>query len=102
MRVDLFLKASRLVKRRTRAQALCEAGRVRVDGQPAKAGRQVRPGSRITVDLGRRELVVEVREVTGIPPGGDRGAALFTLLAERRFTGPRLRGEEGIDADIHG
>ncbi|HEX8293464.1 MAG TPA: S4 domain-containing protein [Pyrinomonadaceae bacterium] len=60
MRLDLFLRASRLVLRRTVAQELCEAGAVLVGGVPARASRAVREGDRVTVRRRGRELTVRV------------------------------------------
>jgi ribosomal 50S subunit-recycling heat shock protein len=59
MRLDLFLRASRLVLRRTVAQELCEAGAVTVNGAAARASRAVREGDEITVSR-RRALTVRV------------------------------------------
>ncbi|HEX8336128.1 MAG TPA: S4 domain-containing protein [Pyrinomonadaceae bacterium] len=63
MRLDLFLRASRLVLRRTVAQELCEAGAVSVGGAPARASRAVRAGDEITVRRRGRELTVRVLTV---------------------------------------
>ena len=60
MRLDLFLRASRLVLRRTVAQELCEAGAVSVNGAPARASRAVREGDEITVRRRTRALTVRV------------------------------------------
>ena len=60
MRLDQFLKASRLVLRRTIAQALCAAGAVEVDGVAARASRTVRVGDRITLNRGERMISVRV------------------------------------------
>ncbi|MFQ5803320.1 MAG: S4 domain-containing protein [Candidatus Methylomirabilales bacterium] len=85
MRLDLFLKTARLVKRRSQAKALCEANRVRVNGRPAKAGQQVRVGNRIAVDLYRREMVVEVQEIHPALKGRGRASARYKkVVAERR------------------
>ncbi|HWS87179.1 MAG TPA: S4 domain-containing protein [Pyrinomonadaceae bacterium] len=62
MRLDLFLRASRLVLRRTVAQELCEAGAVTVNGAPARASRAVREGDEITVN--RRGRLLTVRALT--------------------------------------
>jgi ribosomal 50S subunit-recycling heat shock protein len=59
MRLDLFLKASRLVLRRTVAQALCDAGLVSVNGVPAKSSRALRVGDEIS--LRRRNHLLTVR-----------------------------------------
>ena len=60
MRLDLFLRASRLVLRRTVAQELCEAGVVSVNGAQARASRSVREGDEITIRRRGRELTVRV------------------------------------------
>jgi len=59
MRLDLFLKASRLVPRRSVAQALCDAGQVSVNGAAAKSSRAVRAGDEI--GLRRRQQLLTVR-----------------------------------------
>jgi len=59
MRLDLFLKASRLCQRRTIAQKLCDAGLVLVNAKPAKSAHTVKPGDEITIR--RRDRVATVR-----------------------------------------
>jgi len=63
MRLDKYLKVSRLIKRRTVANEACDTGRVSVNGRPAKAGYEVKEGDVIEITLGARTLKVEV---TGI------------------------------------
>ena len=63
MRLDQFLRASRLVLRRTVAQELCEAGAVGVNGQTARASRTVRPGDEINIRRRSRSLTVRVAAV---------------------------------------
>lgn len=63
MRLDKFLKVSRVIKRRTLAKEVCDAGRVTINGRPAKAGTEVNPGDRLAIDFGRRQLEIEVVEV---------------------------------------
>lgn len=63
MRVDKFLRVSRLVKRRTWAQEMCLAGRVSVNGKPARPATAVRPGDLIRLDTEWRVLEVRVLEV---------------------------------------
>ncbi len=62
MRLDQFLRASRLVLRRTVAQELCEAGAVSVNGAAARSSRTVREGDEISVR--RRERALTVRVLT--------------------------------------
>lgn len=63
MRLDLFLKASRLVLRRTLAQEMCEAGAVLVNGIPAKSSRSVNIGDEITLRRPNRLIQVSVLAV---------------------------------------
>ncbi len=59
MRLDLFLKASRLCQRRTVAQKLCDAGLVVINDKTAKSAHAVKPGDEITIR--RRDRVTRVR-----------------------------------------
>lgn len=63
MRLDKFLKISRLIKRRTVANEACDAGRVFVNGKPAKASLKVKPGDIIEIQFGTRTTKVEVLEL---------------------------------------
>ena len=63
MRLDKFLKVSRLIKRRTVANEACDGGRVTVNGAPAKASREVKPGDIIEIRFGERTTRVEVLAV---------------------------------------
>lgn len=67
MRLDKFLQLSRLVKRRTLANELCDRGRVGVNGHPAKAASSVKQGDLITIAQGDRRLVAKVLEVPERP-----------------------------------
>ncbi|MGN0356058.1 MAG: RNA-binding S4 domain-containing protein [Muricoprocola sp.] len=63
MRLDKFLKVSRLIKRRTVANEACDAGRVLVNDKPAKASVNVKPGDIIEIQFGTRSVKVEVLSV---------------------------------------
>ena len=63
MRLDKFLKVSRLIKRRTVANEACDAGRVMVNDKPAKASAQVKEGDIIEIQFGSRNVKVEVLDV---------------------------------------
>ena len=63
MRLDKYLKVSRLIKRRTVANEACDAGRVEVNGKIARASYDVKAGDRITTRFGERALTVEVVSV---------------------------------------
>ncbi|CVI67763.1 MAG TPA: RNA-binding S4 domain-containing protein [Candidatus Fimimorpha faecalis] len=63
MRLDKFLKVSRLIKRRTIANEACDAGRVIVNGKPAKASAAVKTGDIIEIGFGTKTVKVEVLDV---------------------------------------
>ena len=63
MRLDKYLKVSRLIKRRTVANEACDQGLVEVNGKPARASYEVKPGDRITARLGSRTVTVEILSV---------------------------------------
>ena len=86
MRLDLYLKLSRLVPRRSGAKDLCDAGGASVNGQIAKAGRELRAGDRVTLRLPAREITVEVLDLP-LGRGVSKAAAreLFRTVEERRF-----------------
>ncbi|MBQ1749831.1 MAG: RNA-binding S4 domain-containing protein [Lachnospiraceae bacterium] len=63
MRLDKFLKVSRIIKRRTVANEACDAGRVTVNGRPAKASVQVKPGDVIEIAFGNKTVKAEVLSV---------------------------------------
>ena len=63
MRLDKFLKVSRLIKRRTIANEACDAGRVMINGRPAKASAQVKAGDILEIQFGTKAVKVEVLNV---------------------------------------
>ena len=63
MRIDKYLKNSRLIKRRTVAKEACDGGRISINGKPAKAGSEVKEGDEITIVFGTKEVTVRVKEV---------------------------------------
>jgi ribosomal 50S subunit-recycling heat shock protein len=85
VRLDLFLKASRLVKRRTVARELCDAGRVLVNGHEAKPARVVRQGDAITLTYSSRILELEV--VGTVTPFNRKAAPedLYKVRSEKRM-----------------
>lgn len=63
MRLDKFLKVSRLIKRRTVANEACDAGRVLVNGKTARASLNVKEGDIIEIQFGTKAVKVEVLDV---------------------------------------
>lgn len=63
MRLDKYLKVSRLIKRRTVANEACDAGRVSVNGKPARASYDVKTGDVIEITFGNKTVKAEVLRV---------------------------------------
>lgn len=64
MRLDKYLKVSRLIKRRTVANDACDAARITVNGRPAKASYQVKEGDVVEITFGQRTMKVEVLQIS--------------------------------------
>ena len=79
MRLDKYLKVSRLIKRRTVANEACDQGRVIVNGRPARASYDVKLGDVITIALGNREVSIEVLSVAETVQKQD-ASALFKQI----------------------
>ena len=86
MRLDVFLKASRLCPRRTVAQKICDAGRVSINGKPAKSAHVVRIGDELSLQT--RDKLTVVR-VTAVPeerqPSRRDAKSLYEILSETRL-----------------
>lgn len=79
MRLDKFLKVSRLIKRRTVANEACDAGRVMVNGKPAKASVNVKVGDVIEIMFGTKTVKVEVTAIADTSKK-EEAAELFRYL----------------------
>lgn len=89
MRLDKFLVVSRLVKQRTRAKALCEAGDVKVGESVVKAAREVAPGDVVQITFPRRRVTVEVLEVPRTKSvSKEKARELYEILSDERLKGP--------------
>ncbi len=84
MRLDLFLKTSRLIKRRTVARTMCDDGRVLVNGVPAKPAKEVKRGDIITVKFSSRIIDLEVLEILAGAPRKAQSSDLYRITAEAR------------------
>ncbi|MCI9468440.1 MAG: RNA-binding S4 domain-containing protein [Oscillospiraceae bacterium] len=80
MRLDKYLKVSRLIKRRTVANEACDAAKVTVNGRPAKASYDVKVGDVIEIAFGQRTVKVEVLAVNETVKKED-AAAMYRELA---------------------
>lgn len=83
MRLDLFLKTSRLVPRRSLAQKFCDANLVKVNGQTAKSSKEVKAGDEIEIKREKRLLTIRVALVPGKKQVSRADAAnLYEILSE--------------------
>ena len=82
MRLDKYLKVSRLIKRRTLANEVADAGRVLVNGKPAKASYAVNTGDVIEITFGNRPVTVRVLAVEE-PRGKDVARELFEVIDQQ-------------------
>lgn len=84
MRLDLFLKVSRLCPRRTVAQKLCDAGLVLLNGRPAKSAHAVKTGDEIVIKRRDREIFLHVLSVPATHNVARRDAGnLIELISEK-------------------
>ena len=79
MRLDKYLKVSRIIKRRTVASDACAAGRVSVNGKPVKASYDVKVGDEITVGFGDKAMKVRVKNITDSTKKED-AAEMYEIL----------------------
>lgn len=91
MRLDKFLKVSRLVKRRTLAKEVCDQGRVLINGQVAKSSANVKVGDELTVRYGNKLVTVQVEKLLDTTKK-DEAATLYTMINEEYL--PRDGREE--------
>ena len=81
MRIDKFMKVSRLIKRRPVANEVADAGRITVNGRPVKASYAVKEGDIIEVAFGQRPVRVKVVS-TEAPAGKDVAREMYVVLSE--------------------
>jgi ribosomal 50S subunit-recycling heat shock protein len=84
MRLDIFLKTSRLIKRRSVAKELCDRGKVEVGGIAAKAGREIKAKDVLTIGLPRRKLTVEIMEIPSGNISKDMAPGLYRVIEDLR------------------
>ncbi len=84
MRLDKFLKMSRIIKRRPVAKAVCDGGRVWVNDHPAKAGKELHEGDVLRIDLKSKILTCQI---LSIPTGNIRAAeasSIYRVISEEK------------------
>lgn len=86
MRLDKYLKVSRIIKRRTVAKEVCDAGRILVNGRPAKAGTDVEVGDKLTISYGGRITEAEILLISETMRA-DQSDTMYRILREERISG---------------
>ena len=85
MRLDKYLKVSRIIKRRTVANEACDSGRVIVNGKPARASYDVKIGDIIEVSFGERVLKVRVKEIKELGSHHMIIADVLSIDADKKY-----------------
>lgn len=84
MRLDKFLKVSRLVKRRTLAKEIADQGRVFINGKPGKASTKVEVGDELEIQYGNKRLTVKIEKLSETTKK-EEAASMYTVLKEEFF-----------------
>lgn len=85
MRLDKFLKNSRLIKRRTMAKEVADQGRITINGNKAKAGSTVSPGDELVIKFGQKIVTLRVNDLRENVKK-DEAQTLYTVLKEEKAT----------------
>lgn len=83
MRLDKFLKVSRLIKRRTVAKEVCDQGRISINGQTAKAGSVVKEGDELTIRFGQKIVTARVERIQETTKK-EAASEMYRILKEER------------------
>lgn len=86
MRIDLFLKRSRIIKQRDIAKKACDRGMVSISGRPAKPGHQVGAKDIVVVEWPNRRLEFEVLDVPAGNVSKDRAESLYVVLSDEQLS----------------
>lgn len=81
MRIDKFLKVSRLIKRRETAKELCDDGDVLLNSKVAKPMSEVKEGDTVTLTLGKRLIEIKIKEIRPFAKK-EQAAAMFEIVSE--------------------
>lgn len=83
MRLDKFLKVSRLIKRRTLAKEVADQGRISINGTQAKASSDVKEGDELQIRFGQKLVTVQVNELKDTTKK-EEAAGMYTVLKEEK------------------
>lgn len=84
MRLDKFLKVSRLIKRRTLAKEVADQGRITINGKVAKASSDVKAGDELSIRFGQKVVTASVDAIKDSAKKED-AASMFTIIKEERL-----------------
>lgn len=84
MRLDKYLKVSRLIKRRTLAKEVAEQGRIEINGKTAKASSTVKAGDELRIRFGQKIVTARVESIRENAKK-EEAAMMFTILGEERL-----------------
>lgn len=96
MRLDKWLKVARVIKRRPVAHAICEQGRVQVNGRAAKPALKLKPGDRLVIRFGQRELSLTVLGVPEKQVAAKLASELYQVESELRLD----EAAKALDAEL--
>lgn len=82
MRLDKFLKVSRIIKRRTVAKEIADQGRIKINDQVAKSSSKVAEGDQLEINFGNKQLLVQVEELKDSTKKDD-AKEMYCLIEER-------------------
>lgn len=95
MRIDKYLKASRILKRRTIANELAANQRVEINGRQVKPSKEVLPGDIVSITFGNRRLEVRVLSVSE-PKRKKDASEMYEIVSESRIADTELEGKETV------
>lgn len=81
MRLDKFLKVSRIIKRRTVAKEVADKGRILVNNRPAKSSTDVKVGDEMTIQFGNKTLAVRIEKIVDTTKK-DEAKEMYTIVSE--------------------
>ena len=84
MRLDKYLKVSRVIKRRTLAKEVCDRGQITLNGRTAKASSEIKPGDTLEINFGTRRIKLEILLVLPNVPAKE-ASGMYTILEDIRL-----------------
>ncbi|MGM7703729.1 RNA-binding S4 domain-containing protein [Pseudalkalibacillus sp. Hm43] len=84
MRLDKFLKVSRLIKRRTVAKEISDQGRILINGNAGKASSTIQPGDELQIRFGQKIVTVKVEDLKETTKKED-AASMYSIVSEQRI-----------------